>query len=187
MSTKICKICKIEKPYSDFHKIKGCIGGVRTVCKICRYAEKTEYHSRPEVKKRQHELYILNKVSIRARTKAHYHSLNGQFHQYKKGAKKRGIIFDLKEEDCVPFYNTTCSYCGDPIKGLGIDRVDSSQGYTLNNTAPCCSTCNFMKHVLSRTEFYSHINKIVHYKPEENGTDTGTTDVQEADNGNTGQ
>lgn len=167
MNTKICTTCNVIKPYSEFNKMKSCIGGVRTTCKTCRTIERKEYHSRPDVKARQHENYILNKVSIRARTKAHYHSLNGQFHQYKKGAKKRGIVFDLKEEDCIPFYNTICSYCGDPIKGLGIDRVDSSQGYTLNNTAPCCSICNFMKHVLSRDEFYSHINKIVRFKPTE--------------------
>jgi superfamily II helicase len=40
MNTKICKVCKKEKDYSEFHKSKLCVGGVRTTCKECRREEK---------------------------------------------------------------------------------------------------------------------------------------------------
>jgi hypothetical protein len=35
----------------------------------------------------------------------------------------------------------------------GIDRVDSSIGYTEENTVPCCSPCNTLKGSGTRAEF----------------------------------
>ena len=50
----------------------------------------------------------------------------------------------------MPFYNTNCSYCDNKINELGIDRIDNKMGYTLNNVVPCCSRCNFMKHIMTK-------------------------------------
>jgi hypothetical protein len=166
MNTKICKICKIEKEYSEFHKSKLTIGGVRTICKECRKEEKKEYLSRDYVKVKQHQHYIDNKVEIKKRTRAHYWTLNGQYHQYKKRAKKKNIRFELLEKDCIPFYNTNCSYCGSNINGLGIDRVDNGRGYVIDNIVPCCSTCNFMKFTLTKDEFFQHIKLIIYHDNE---------------------
>jgi hypothetical protein len=164
MNTKICNKCGIEKEYSEFHKNKDCIGGVRNTCKECRKQEKTEYLSREYVKEKNKQHYIDNKVAIRKRTKAHYWTINGQYHQYKKRAKKSNIVFELTEKDCTPFYNTNCAYCGTKINGLGIDRVDNSKGYILSNVVPCCSKCNFMKYTLSKQEFFNHIVQIIKYQ-----------------------
>lgn len=163
MNTKICKVCKIEKEYSEFHKSKHSLGGVRTTCKECRKKEKNEYRSRPEVKKRQQEHYQKNKKIIRERTAKHYWTINGQFHQYKKRAKKSNIVFELNEKDCVDFFETNCYYCGDKINGLGIDRVDNKKGYVKDNIVPCCSKCNFMKHVMGIEEFIEQLKKIVQH------------------------
>jgi hypothetical protein len=161
MNKKICTKCKIEKEYSEFHFAAKGIGGVRSVCKSCRSIEKTEYLSRDYVKIKSHDNYIKNFDSIRKRTALHYWTLNGQYHQYKKSAKKRGLEFPLKEIDCIPFYNTDCFYCGDKINGLGIDRLDNSVGYISTNIVPCCKSCNFMKHVKSKDEFIEHLKKII--------------------------
>ena len=40
MDTKICKICGVLKPLSEFHKQKKGLNGFRTVCKECRKIEK---------------------------------------------------------------------------------------------------------------------------------------------------
>lgn len=160
METKFCKVCNIEKPYSEFHKMSGCIGGVRTVCKECRKIEKVEYHSRPKVKERIKQHYQDNKEVFRKRMNIHYWTLNGQYHNYKKRAKKGNLEFCLTEEDCAPFYKTNCYYCNDNLKGLGIDRLNNSKGYIKDNIVPCCSTCNFMKHILNKDEFINHILKI---------------------------
>lgn len=163
MSTKKCKLCNKDKPYSEFHKMKKATGGVRNTCKLCRQLEKNEYTNRPEVKQKARKYYQDNKASIRVRTKNHYWTLNGQFHQYKKRAKKSGMEFLLSEEECKKFYQTKCVYCGGDITGLGIDRIDNKKGYIITNVVPCCSRCNFMKHVLSVDDFISHIKKILEF------------------------
>jgi hypothetical protein len=94
---------------------------------------KSEYLSRTYVKEKNKQRYQDNKEVIRKRTRAHYWTLNGQYHHIKKRAKKINIAFELTENDCTPFYNTKCAYCGDKINGLGIDRVDNDKGYILNN------------------------------------------------------
>lgn len=48
----------------------------------------------------------------------------------------------------------------DPWKHNGIDRVDSSKGYTLDNCVPCCSKCNYAKHEMSVEEFKEYITNV---------------------------
>ena len=163
MNTQICVVCKKEKEYSEFHKSKRYTSGVRTTCKECRKIERIEYHSRDYVIENSKKYYQDHKIEFRRRMNIHYYSLNGQFHTYKKRAKRDNIKFEITEKDCIPFYNTNCSYCGSKINGLGIDRIDNKLGYNLNNMIPCCSRCNFMKYIMNKDEFIKHIKQIVKY------------------------
>lgn len=45
----------------------------------------------------------------------------------------------------------------------GIDRVDSSKGYTPGNSVPCCRRCNYIKNKYSQREFIEHCLRIVNY------------------------
>lgn len=163
MNTKICKVCGIEKDYSEFHKMKNRIGGVRTTCKECRKEEKKEYLSRDYVIIKNKERYQKEKVEISKRMKIHYRSFNGQYHSYKTNAKRRGIEFQLTQEECKLFYKTNCYFCGDEISGIGIDRIDSNIGYVQNNVIPCCTRCNYMKHIMKVDEFIQHIKQILNH------------------------
>lgn len=42
----------------------------------------------------------------------------------------------------------------------GIDRVDSTKGYSPDNCVPCCKLCNTMKLSLKKDEFLEHVSKI---------------------------
>lgn len=60
----------------------------------------------------------------------------------------------------------TVRYNDDVLLYNGIDRVDSSLGYTVDNVVPCCKLCNQAKNNLSKQEFvdwvkrvYDHIHK----------------------------
>jgi len=161
MCDKKCKVCKIEKPCSEFHKMKNGSNGVRTTCKECRKIEKEEYLSRDYVIEKNKKYYQDNKTEIRERTSKHRFTLNGQFHEYKKSAKKRKINFEIVETDCQPFFNSICDYCGDNYNGLGIDRLNNDIGYVLGNLVPCCYTCNLMKRTATKNEFINHIKKIM--------------------------
>ena len=59
-----------------------------------------------------------------------------------------------------------CHYCGDglPPFGWGIDRKDSSKGYTTENCVPCCKVCNIMKNTLSYKDFFKKIKDIINYR-----------------------
>ena len=161
MKKKICTKCKIEKTYDNFHKSKHSLGGVRSICKECRKFEKIEYNQRDYVIEKKRDYYQKHKEEIRERLTTYYWSLTSQYHEYKKRAKKKKMDFEISKEDSKLFYNTNCYYCGDDFKGMGIDRIDNNKGYVLNNVVPCCSRCNFMKHVLNREEFFTHIKKIL--------------------------
>lgn len=45
----------------------------------------------------------------------------------------------------------------------GIDRVDSSKGYSIDNCVPCCNTCNLMKNTLPKEVFLDKISQIYNH------------------------
>ncbi len=106
---------------------------------------------------------------------------NSIYYAYKKGAEKRGYDFNLSRDDFKNFLNKNCYYCGSkptniykitnsktkevragiPIVYNGIDRIDNSIGYTIENSITCCETCNRMKTNHTLDFFIKHIEKIL--------------------------
>ena len=80
------------------------------------------------------------------------------FTSYLKRAEQKNISFELSLDEFTLIRNAMCTYCGGT--GGTIDRIDSSIGYTIKNSAPCCRTCNTMKWTLSLDGFKSHIVSI---------------------------
>ena len=80
-------------------------------------------------------------------------------------AKKLGRPFDLTLDQYAVLVSCSCHYCGGtlPETGIGLDRIDSKRGYTLDNVMPCCKRCNEMKMSATVGEFISHIKKILAY------------------------
>lgn len=87
-----------------------------------------------------------------------------KYSDYKCGASKRNLPFELTLEEFKTFWQADCSYCGDPIATIGLDRVDSSKGYSLDNVVSCCAKCNFMKQEYSEEEWLSQMIKILRHK-----------------------
>ena len=96
------------------------------------------------------------------------------FSQYQQSAKKRGINFDISRIDFLDITQCDCYYCGaspsnEKIVGdinfmyNGLDRVDSSKGYSVSNCVPCCKICNIAKNTLSIEEFKEWVNRIYHH------------------------
>ncbi len=42
--TKVCNVCKEEKPYSEYHKHKQCKDGVHATCKPCNLARSRKWY-----------------------------------------------------------------------------------------------------------------------------------------------
>ena len=87
----------------------------------------------------------------------------GKYHKYKSSAKTRGFSFKISFEEFMSFWQIPCSYCGGGIETVGLDRVDSSKGYTLDNIVSCCSICNRMKMTMNSKDFIKHCKKVIRW------------------------
>ena len=101
-------------------------------------------------------------------------AFNKLLSSYKRHAKNRNFPFELNEEIFKRLTQQNCYYCGKEPRQIGkngnnngdyiyngIDRLDSSLGYTLENSVPCCGKCNAMKMAMSLSDFKSQILTIV--------------------------
>lgn len=101
-----------------------------------------------------------NKEKRKLSDKKYSDSIIGRYKNYKNGAKNRGLIFELSQREFSKYQNNKCAYCGDIINGIGLDRVDNSKGYLVNNIVACCIKCNRMKLAMNIGEFLEQIEKI---------------------------
>lgn len=59
------------------------------------------------------------------------------------------------------FWQKPCHYCGEAIPTAGLDRVDNTKGYVLDNLVSCCTFCNAAKNTQTMDEFIVRCKKIV--------------------------
>lgn len=101
------------------------------------------------------------------------------YNRYKQNAISRNFNYELTYPEFYELITQDCHYCGQhpievqslkrynhtgqPIYTNGIDRIDSSKGYSKDNCVPCCEVCNRMKLDYDLDFFYNHIEKIYNY------------------------
>ncbi len=103
---------------------------------------------------------------------------------YKSNAKKKKREFTLTPEEFKSLTQANCHYCNVKPNRLisnhnikiesvrsrggyvynGIDRKDSSKGYTPENSLPCCHQCNTAKMDMSYEEFMCFIERLVSFR-----------------------
>lgn len=127
-----CHGCTTQKTADDFHKSRHKLSGHISKCKEC---------SRP------HSAIVQRRPAQKAAC-------------YKFSAKRRGLVFALNKEEFLKFWQKPCYYCAEAIETVGLDRIDNTQGYTLNNVVSCCAMCNMMKGTMSAMEFMDRCSKI---------------------------
>lgn len=94
---------------------------------------------------------------------------------YKCNARNRNLEWTITDEQFKDLIHNNCYYCGcEPnkrfnkdynryISANGIDRLDSSKGYTQDNVVSCCRQCNVMKMEYSLEEFKNKILSIYNH------------------------
>lgn len=93
--------------------------------------------------------------------------------QYMRHAKTRGIDFKLTTGQVDALVRLPCHYCGatgqnlkktknckDGFRHNGIDRVDSSMHYTVDNVVTCCAICNRAKRDMAQSEFLAWVKRV---------------------------
>lgn len=93
--------------------------------------------------------------------------------RYVRDAFNRNMTFGIPLSFFSQLVKEPCTYCGrEPYKAQsftrnvlvnGLDRLDNSQGYTLENITPCCSACNTLKGTMDSTTFIELCQKIVEH------------------------
>ena len=84
-------------------------------------------------------------------------------------ASRRSIKWEISEKDWTDLAIQSCHYCGaNPgnmiseygFKYNGLDRIDSTKGYTLTNVVTSCKICNRSKSDMSQEDFYKWIKEV---------------------------
>lgn len=89
----------------------------------------------------------MKEIAVRAKVTRPWNS-------YIQAARKRGLAYDLTNDQVVSLVKPLCHYCGEPgTPHVGIDRKDNDEGYIPDNVVPCCKRCNWAKGTSSYAEF----------------------------------
>ena len=140
---KECSTCKETKLLSHFTRDKTKKDGRKARCKACQ----REWNKKNNHRKRESQRKYAKKPEVR-------------YKKYKASAESRGYEWNVSFEHFMTYWNLPCVHCGDPIETIGLDRVDSSLGYTEGNLEPCCSICNRLKSDSDTVDWYAHMEKI---------------------------
>jgi len=102
---------------------------------------------------------------------------NKLFGSYKSNAKQRNLVMKLSFRQFKSLCQQNCWYCGTPpgrvfayksdesrnIIYNGVDRLFNEDDYTVQNSVPCCSYCNYLKREVDHIDFLAHIKAIAEH------------------------
>jgi hypothetical protein len=138
--------------------------GQRTYVRGSRTDEDRVY-AREWARKRRADPEIRKLESQHTRAYQKRHPVKFGFNNDSRSAAKRGYPFTLTKEEYGRLIFSNCVYCGvapNPING--IDRVDNTKGYTTENSATACATCNKAKHTSTIEEFTKWIARLIEFQ-----------------------
>lgn len=180
-----CKECKIKKrEYYERNKekiLKRCaeytaLHKEEKAARDRKYAqehkeEKQQYQKeyRESHKEANAEYQRQYRIKNKDRLDKYKKSPHVRYTVYQRNAKNKNRNFDLSEDDFIEISKRPCVYCGeysDTYNGEpfnGIDRIDSSLGYSIENCVPCCATCNRMKMDLDVNDWMGKMKQIINY------------------------
>lgn len=90
-------------------------------------------------------------------------SIESQYGVYKTSAITKRLEFKITKDEFTDMVKRPCYYCGIiKDKGFnGIDRLDSSENYKIENCVSCCEMCNMMKGTTGPNIFVHRVEHIL--------------------------
>ena len=123
------------------------------ICKICNTQSSDKWYLGPLCHKCYSRDYNfknkerLNNIA-KDRSAAYRQTPLGRFKASKFNAERRKITWALTFEQFQELIkNNSCIYCNNDLPKIigGLDRKNNEIGYTVENSAPCCTNCNKFK------------------------------------------
>jgi hypothetical protein len=121
------------------------------ICSTCsKEFERPGYISNANWVKRKYCSMLCNRnkpkkySSLRQSYIAHNQKPKTRYAASRCTAKRRNLEWSLELDQYLQLISLPCHYCGGSLckSGVGLDRLDNSNGYTLTNVVPCCGVCN---------------------------------------------
>lgn len=147
LDPETCRMC-YKKPYVP---ARGKRGQILMTCESCHNKELEVETNRPN----RCRNYSVEKKA----------NLESAFVALKIGAVKRGLTVSITFEQFVNIVSKPCVYCGFYAEEsvTGVDRIDSTRSYVIENCVSCCGVCNIMKSDHPLQYFKEHVLKIGAY------------------------
>lgn len=178
ITEKTCTKCFELKSIEEFSNSKRGLGGKKSYCKQCFRKHMNSFNEAnrerinlerqirranfPKETKEKLKRYKQSEKG-KANSKQYKNLPKVKFYNYKSRAKRRNLSFDLTFEEFESFWQKSCTYCGNTIETIGLDRIDNNIGYNIINCVSCCKHCNTMKLNFSKDQFLNHILKIYNF------------------------
>jgi hypothetical protein len=98
-------------------------------------------------------------------------TLAGRYTEAKHSAKRRGIPFELTQEQHSTIIRQPCFWCGVTPNGSdetlnGVDRInhDKTIGYVLDNVIPACTGCNKGRNTMTVDEVVGYVEQVFQWQ-----------------------
>jgi len=126
--------------------------------------ENTEEYLKKEAEKSKNWREA-NPEKVKQINKESSENINYHYKNYRLSAETRRLDFPLTKEEFNVIVTLPCYYCGiiQPKGFNGIDRLDSTIGYSLDNCKSCCEMCNMMKGTTGQNIFIQRVEHILTY------------------------
>lgn len=170
---KVCTECRQEKNLDQFTKAKNTVSGKGSHCLDCAARLRKSSPSRQvEATKAYRELTAAegkawrdqNREYLKKYGQVYSKTPAGRFTSYKSTAKSNNRVFELTLDHFEALWQKPCHYCGGDIATIGLDRVDSSKGYTLDNVVTCCFDCNGLKSNRNTSQWLAKMRRIIEHQ-----------------------
>jgi len=155
MSERICIVCKVVKPFSEFHKNCRTSTGVNNKCKLCQNeASRKRYQAQGEklraqmaaLRVKDYDKRIEIERASRARRKEAQRPLKNARQQI-RNRLIHGKKFQVTAQEIARLYRNPCFRCG-TYERLSIDHIiplAKGGNHSIGNLMTLCTPCNTSK------------------------------------------
>ena len=165
-----CGTVNIQRGFNGVDRVDNYLGYSNSncvaCCSMCNYMKgtlsKSNFFQRIE-----HILTFLGFIQGKLFEESFRNYKSCSYDNYVHRAQKKNICFELSKEDFNRIKSGICYLCGKTNTMQhknGIDRVNNSLGYTLDNCKPCCGGCNYMKKNFVLDSLFSKLQKVFNHQ-----------------------